>query len=198
MRVRAAAVTSRVGVRKVRSKHTHRSARRHVTLVCRAIVVFFPGHRGEHGIPAAQPWCATADGSGMPRVTPLEKKVTCTEQAWATISTGRCVVSRVLGKSRERVEESSKSRDGSKDMDEGVSNSTIKGAIWKIARKRNHSRAEVSDGSSELDWCDIHETRLPSQSYFEAYEEKLSDGLLYPETLPQVLSHWLKKINRNP
>ena len=34
----------------------------------------------------------------------------------------------------------------------------------------------------------IHETRLPAQSYFEAYEEKLQDGLLYPETLAQVIS----------
>ena len=34
----------------------------------------------------------------------------------------------------------------------------------------------------------IHETRLPGQLYFEASEEKLADGLLYPETLAQVLS----------
>ena len=34
----------------------------------------------------------------------------------------------------------------------------------------------------------IHETRLPAQSYFEAYEEKLQDGLLYPETLARVIS----------
>ena len=34
----------------------------------------------------------------------------------------------------------------------------------------------------------IHETRLPAQSYFEACEEKLADGLLYPETLAQVVS----------
>ena len=34
----------------------------------------------------------------------------------------------------------------------------------------------------------IRETRLPGQTYFEAYEEKLADGLLYPETPAQVIS----------
>ena len=34
----------------------------------------------------------------------------------------------------------------------------------------------------------IHETRLQGQTYFEAYEEKLSDSLSYPETLAQVIS----------
>ena len=34
----------------------------------------------------------------------------------------------------------------------------------------------------------IHETRLPAQSYFEAHEEKLADGLLYHETLAQGIS----------
>ena len=42
---------------------------------------------------------------------------------------GRCVVSRVLG--------SSKGRDGSKELYQGVSNSTIKGAIWKLARSED-------------------------------------------------------------
>ena len=32
----------------------------------------------------------------------------------------------------------------------------------------------------------IHESRLPGQTYFEAYKEKLADGLSYPET--QVIS----------
>ena len=34
----------------------------------------------------------------------------------------------------------------------------------------------------------IHQARLPGQSYFETYEEKLADGLLYPETLAPVIS----------
>ena len=34
----------------------------------------------------------------------------------------------------------------------------------------------------------IHETRLPGQTYFEAFEEKLSDGLFFPENLAQVIS----------
>ena len=34
----------------------------------------------------------------------------------------------------------------------------------------------------------LHDTRLPSQSYYEAFEEKLSDGQLTAETLAHVVS----------
>ena len=34
----------------------------------------------------------------------------------------------------------------------------------------------------------IHETRLPGQLYFEAYEHKCADGPLYPETPAQFIS----------
>ena len=34
----------------------------------------------------------------------------------------------------------------------------------------------------------VHESRLPSQTCFEACEEKLADGLLYTETLAQMIS----------
>ena len=78
---------SRVGVREERSEHTYRSARRHVTHVCCAIVVFSRAHRREHGlgIPAAQP----SGHGGSPRTEagcsesrPWGKEVTRAEQVW--------------------------------------------------------------------------------------------------------------------
>ena len=34
---------------------------------------------------------------------------------------------------------------------------------------------------------EVHDSRLPSQSYFEAFQEKLAEGNLYLETLAQVV-----------
>ena len=79
---------SRVGVRGERLEHTHRPARRHVTHVCCAIVVF-QAHRWRAR--ARDPCCATfrrrwatASEEGMLRVTPSGKEITCTEQVCVT------------------------------------------------------------------------------------------------------------------
>ena len=36
--------------------------------------------------------------------------------------------------------------------------------------------------------CNIHASKLPAQSYYEALQEKLSEGSLAAETLAQVIS----------
>ena len=79
---------SRVDVRGWRSEHTHRSARRHVTHVCCAIVVF-RAHRErararDRCCANIRRWWVTADERGMLRVTLFGKEVTCAEQVCVT------------------------------------------------------------------------------------------------------------------
>ena len=103
----------------------------------------------------------------------------------STISTGRCVIPRVLEESRERVEESSKGR--SEELYQGVSNSTIKGAVWKLARSEDtvavmqkppdefsELTSKVSDGSPlfglERKRCDGSWSEVPDGFSFGSEE----------------------------